>query len=265
MRPLTIRPLMRAQSWPPGPAWVVLPTYNERANLEPFVLALESVLNHVAPEHAVLVVDDCSPDGTGDVAERLAGTHPSVHVLHRPAKSGLGPAYLSGFRYALGEGAALVIEMDADFSHQPHHVPALIDAAREADVVVGSRYVPGGAVRDWGPVRRLVSRAGCWYARTVLGVQVRDLTGGFKCFRREVLTSLDLSAVRSRGYAFQVELTYRALVAGFRVREVPITFQERRVGRSKMSRRIILEAIWMVPWLRFQLRRERLAGKFLSR
>jgi len=242
---------MCAQMWPPGPVWVVLPTYNERPNLEPLVLAVRSVLDQCAPEHAILVVDDCSQDGTGEVADRLAGSDPHVRVLHRVEERGLGPAYLSGFRRALGEGAALVIEMDADFSHDPGHLPSLIEAARDADLVLGSRYVPGGGVHNWGAGRRLVSRAGCWYARTVLDVELRDLTGGFKCFRREVLEALDLDGVRSRGYAFQVELTYRALTAGFRVKEVPILFNERRAGRSKMTRRIVLEAMWMVPRLRF--------------
>jgi dolichol-phosphate mannosyltransferase len=246
---------MCAQMWPPGPVWVVLPTYDERPNLEPLLRAVRSVLDRCAPEHVILVVDDCSPDGTGELADRLAESDPHVRVLHRVEQRGLGPAYLSGFRHALGEGAALVIEMDADFSHDPRYLPDLIDAAREADLVLGSRYVPGGGVRDWGPGRRLVSRTGCRYARTVLGVELRDLTGGFKCFRREVLEALDLDGVRSRGYAFQVELTYRALAAGFRVKEVPILFSERRAGRSKMSRRIMLEAMWMVPRLRFGGRR----------
>jgi dolichol-phosphate mannosyltransferase len=246
---------MCAQTWPPGSVWVVLPTYNERTNLEPLVLELRSVLDRCAPEHVILVVDDSSPDGTGEVADRLAERDPHLRVLHRASKGGLGAAYLSGFRRALREGAALVIEMDADFSHEPRHLPDLIEAAREADLVLGSRYVPGGDVREWGPGRRLVSRAGCWYARAVLDVGVRDLTGGFKCFRREVLEALDLDAVRSRGYAFQVELTYRALAAGFRVKEIPIVFTERRAGQSKMSRGILLEAVWMVPRLRLGGRR----------
>ena len=240
--------------WPPGPVWVVVPTYNERPNLEPLVASVRSVLDECAPDHVVLVVDDCSEDGTGAVADRLASSDPRLRVLHRTGERGLGPAYLSGFRYALAERAALVIEMDADFSHDPRHLPALIEAARDADLVLGSRYVPGGGVRDWGPGRRLVSRAGCGYARRLLGVDLRDLTGGFKCFRREVLEALDLDGVRSRGYAFQVELTYRAWRAGFRVKEVPILFTERRAGRSKMSRRIMLEAMWMVPRLRFDSR-----------
>jgi dolichol-phosphate mannosyltransferase len=246
--------------WPPGPLWVVLPTYNERANLEPLVASLRSVLSACAPDHSILVVDDRSPDGTGALADRLAAADPQVQVLHGAGKRGLGRAYLAGFRRALASGAALVVEMDADFSHDPSYLPAMIEAARDADLVLGSRYVPGGGVRNWGPVRRLVSRGGCWYARAVLGVDVRDLTGGFKCFRRELLEALDLGSVRSQGYAFQVELTYRALQRGFRVKEIPIVFSERRVGESKMSRRIMLEAIWMVPRLRlgrgFGLRRK---------
>ena len=238
------------RDWPPGPVWVVLPTYNERENLEPVVAGVLAALAPVAPDHRVLVVDDSSPDGTGDLADRLAAGNPAVRVLHRPRKEGLGQAYIAGFRLALAEGAALVVEMDADLSHDPAHLPAMIAAAREADLVLGSRYVAGGAVRNWGTTRRMVSRGGCWYARVVLGVDVRDLTGGFKCFRREVLEVIDLDRVRSQGYAFQVELTYRALQHGFRVREIPITFTDRRVGQSKMSRRIVLEAMWMVPTLR---------------
>ncbi len=242
------------QTWPPGPVWIVVPTYDERPNIEPLVGAVHSALEAAAPEHLVLVVDDNSPDGTGDVADRIAETDARVRVLHRPEKRGLGRAYLAGFRLALDEGAVLVIEMDADFSHDPAYLPEMIEAARGADLVLGSRYVPGGQVHNWGKVRRLVSRGGCLYASTVLDVDVRDLTGGFKCFRREVLETLDLATVRSEGYAFQVELTYRALQAGFRVAEVPITFTERRRGKSKMSRRIMLEAISMVPRLRLSRR-----------
>jgi len=237
-------------SWPPGPVWVIIPTYDERDNIEPLVASVRSSLESCAPEHHLLVVDDNSPDGTGRIADQIARSDEHVKVLHREGKRGLGQAYLAGFRFALDHGAALVIEMDADFSHDPAYLPRLIGAAQEADLVIGSRYVSGGAVRNWGPLRRLVSRGGCWYARTVLGVEVRDLTGGFKCFRRAVLEAIDLGSIRSRGYAFQVELTYRAIERGFRVAEVPITFTERRVGSSKMSRAIVLEAIWMVPRLR---------------
>jgi dolichol-phosphate mannosyltransferase len=238
------------RAWPPAPVWVILPTYNERANLEPLIAAVREALEQCAPNHTILIVDDGSPDGTGELAGRLAASDPHVSVLHRAEKRGLGRAYLAGFRRALDQGAALVIEMDADFSHDPSYLPQMIDAARDADLVLGSRYVDGGGVRNWGPIRRLVSRGGCWYASRVLSVDVRDLTGGFKCFRREVLESLELESVRSQGYAFQVELTYRALMAGFRVTEIPIVFSERRGGESKMSRRILLEAIWMVPRLR---------------
>jgi dolichol-phosphate mannosyltransferase len=237
---------------PAGPVWVVLPTYNERENLEPLVTAVRSVLDGAAPDHVILIVDDASPDGTGELADTLAARDPRVRVLHRPRKDGLGQAYAAGFEVALAGGAELIVEMDADFSHDPSHLPALIGAARDADLVLGSRYVAGGGIRNWGRLRTFVSRGGCWYARTVLGVGVRDLTGGFKCFRRAVLEALDLRAIRSQGYAFQVELTYRALQLGFRVSELPIVFADRRVGQSKMSRRIVLEAIWMIPALRFK-------------
>jgi dolichol-phosphate mannosyltransferase len=238
------------ERWPPGPVWVILPTYNERQNLESLVDAVQTSLTDSGAVHRILIVDDNSPDGTGEIADGLAAADERVHVLHRPAKSGLGRAYLAGFEYAMNNGAALLIEMDADFSHDPAYLPDMIEAARTTDLVLGSRYVPGGGVHNWGSVRRFVSRGGCWYARTVLDVDINDLTGGFKCFRREVLEALDLASVQSEGYAFQVELTYRTLEAGFRVREIPIVFSERRRGESKMSRRIMLEAITMVPRLR---------------
>jgi dolichol-phosphate mannosyltransferase len=243
------------QTWPPGPVWVIVPTYNERPNLEPLVAAARETLEGCASDYSILIVDDNSPDGTGELADRLAASDRRVRVLHGPAKLGLGRAYLAGFRLALAEGAALVIEMDADLSHDPGYLPDMISAARGADLVLGSRYVPGGGVRNWGSVRRLVSRGGCLYARTVLGVDIHDLTGGFKCFRREVLEALDLESVQAEGYAFQVELTYRALEAGFRVKEIPIVFIERRRGESKMSRRIMLEAISMIPRLRLGRKR----------
>jgi dolichol-phosphate mannosyltransferase len=198
----------------------------------------------------VLVIDDSSPDGTGEIADRLAGELNYVGVLHRERKEGLGPAYLAGFRHALAEGVELVLEMDCDFSHDPNDVPRLIAAAQNADVVLGSRYVRGGAVRNWGLVRRFVSAGGSWYARILLGARIRDLTGGFKCYRRQVLETIDLDAIESKGYAFQIETTYRALRAGFEVVEVPITFVDREAGGSKMSRAIVLEAIWKVPSLR---------------
>jgi dolichol-phosphate mannosyltransferase len=228
-------------------ACVCLPTYDERENLEPMLRALREVLG---PDDAVLVIDDNSPDGTGELADRLAAELDFVEVLHRQRKEGLGPAYLAGFRRALERGAELVVEMDCDFSHDPKDVPRLIEAAGNADLVLGSRYVPGGGVENWGLVRRVVSAGGSLYARVLLGVPIRDLTGGFKCFRRSVLEAFDLEAVHSKGYAFQIELTYRALRRGFRVRELPIRFVDREVGGSKMSRGIVLEAIWRVPLLR---------------
>jgi dolichol-phosphate mannosyltransferase len=227
-------------------AVVCLPTYNERENLERMLLALGD------KGVSVLVIDDNSPDGTGELADRLAEELAHVQVLHRDRKEGLGPAYLAGFRRALADGADLVLEMDADFSHDPADVTRLIHWASEADVVLGSRYARGGSIANWGQLRRLVSAGGSRYARRVLGVHVHDLTGGFKCFRREVLEELDLDAITSRGYAFQIETTYRALRAGFRVIEVPITFADRERGGSKMSRRIVLEAIWRVPALRLR-------------
>ena len=228
-------------------ALVCLPTYNEHENLEPMLRALGGILG---PDDRVLVIDDNSPDGTGMLADRLGGELDFRSVLHRDRKKGLGPAYLAGFRRALEDGAELVLELDCDFSHDPKDVPRLLEAAAEADLVLGSRYVPGGGVENWGRVRRLISAGGSLYARLLLGVPVRDLTGGFKCIRRAVLEAIDLDAVHSKGYAFQIELTYRALRRGFRVREVPIRFVDREVGGSKMSRAIVLEAIWKVPLLR---------------
>jgi dolichol-phosphate mannosyltransferase len=228
----------------PG-AVVCLPTYNERENLEPMLHALGDKDVHV------LVIDDNSPDGTGQLADRLAQELDYVSVLHRPAKEGLGPAYIAGFRRALADGAELVLEMDCDFSHDPNDVPRLVAAAGDgADVVLGSRYVAGGGVRNWGLLRRFISAGGSWYARVLLGIPVRDLTGGFKCYRRRALEGIDLDAVHSKGYAFQIETTYRALRAGFGVVEVPITFADREDGVSKMSRTIVAEAIWKVPSLR---------------
>jgi dolichol-phosphate mannosyltransferase len=223
-------------------AVICLPTYDERENLAPVLAAIHEVV----PAVDVLVVDDDSPDGTGRLADELAARDPRVHVLHRAAKQGLGRAYLAGFAWALERGYPLVLEMDADFSHDPRHLPALLAASGGADLVLGSRYVPGGGTVNWGLRRRLISRAGSLYARTLLGVPVRDLTGGFKCFRREVLEAVDLPSVECSGYAFQIELTWRAIRRGFRVVEVPIVFADRRVGRSKMSRRIVLEAIHKV-------------------
>jgi dolichol-phosphate mannosyltransferase len=235
-----------------APAWLILPTYDEAQNLERIVAATLPVLHAAAPAgFRILVVDDDSPDGTGAIADRLAAENEQVEVLHRSHREGLGPAYLAGFARALDAGAGLVLQMDADFSHDPNDVARLLAAVSNgADLALGSRYVAGGAVTDWGPVRRVVSRGGCWYARRVLGVGVRDLTGGFKCFRADALRAIDLPSLRSHGYAFQVELTYRTLQAGFRVVEVPIVFRDRQHGRSKMSWRIAAEAALLVPRLR---------------
>ena len=231
---------------------MILPTYNEAENLEPLVRAALPRLESTGLEHVILVVDDASPDGTGEIADRLAAELSFVQVLHRTGKQGLGRAYIAGFERALAAGAELILEMDADFSHDPADLPRLIAAAETADLALGSRYVPGGRVADWGIVRRTVSRCGSLYARFLLRVPVRDLTGGFKCFRRRVLETIDLAEVHADGYGFQIELTYRALRAGFRVVEIPITFRERRIGESKMTARIALEAVWKVPALRLR-------------
>jgi dolichol-phosphate mannosyltransferase len=237
------------QSAQSNAAWLVLPTYNEAENIEAFVGAVREML---PAGSRVLIVDDNSPDGTGRIADRLAAEHQDVSVLHRARKEGLGPAYIAGFREALAGGAGLILEMDSDFSHDPAYLPRLLEAAKRADVVIGSRYVPGGGVSDWGALRRAISRGGSTYARLMLGVGVRDLTGGFKCLRREVLEAIDLDTIRARGYAFQVEMTFRAIQRGFKVVEVPIVFRDRQVGSSKMDRSIVAEAIWRVPLLRFK-------------
>lgn len=235
----------------PSDVWLVLPTYNEADLIERIVAAASDRL----PEGSrILIVDDASPDGTGDIAESLAARDGRVAVLHRAGKAGIGPAYVAGFREALAGGAALVVQMDADFSHDPAYLPGLLAAAADADVVIGSRYVDGGGVADWGPVRRAMSRGGSAYARGVLGVAVRDLTGGFKVIRREVLEAIDIDSLASRGYLFQVETTYRAIQAGFRVVEVPIVFRDRRVGESKMTGDIVLEAALGVPRMRMRRR-----------
>lgn len=235
-------------------AWLVLPTYNEAENIEAIVRAALPQLASTGLAHRVLVVDDGSPDGTGQIADGLAVELEAVEVLHRDRKEGIGPAYLAGFSYALGAGADLLLEMDSDFSHDPQDLPRLVAATTDADLVLGSRYVDGGGVTDWGIARRLISRGGSLYARMVLGVPVNDLTGGYKCFRREVLETLDLSSVGTDGYGFQIEMTYRTIRAGYRVLEVPILFRDRRVGASKMSARIAVEAFWKVPGLRFRVR-----------
>jgi dolichol-phosphate mannosyltransferase len=234
--------------------WLTVPTYNEVGNIERLVRAVVEQLEQAAPgDFHVLIVDDSSPDGTGEVADRLAEEIPELSVLHR-TKEGLGRAYLAGFEHAVANGAELVAVMDADFSHDPAHLPALLAAAADSDVVLGSRYVEGGQIADWPPLRRLLSRGGSIYARTLLGVHVRDLTGGYKCFHREVLESIDPGSLRSQGYVFNIELTYRALLLGYRVTEIPIVFRDRTEGRSKMSLPVAIEALWLVPRLR-RLRR----------
>jgi dolichol-phosphate mannosyltransferase len=234
-------------------ATVCLPTYNERENLEAMVRALQPL------GVRVLVIDDNSPDGTGEIADRLAGELDFVSVLHRDRKEGLGPAYIAGFRRALADGAELILELDCDFSHDPADIPRLIAACESgADLALGSRYVQGGGTENWGLGRRIVSWGGSFYARLLLGVGIHDLTGGFKCYRRHVLETIDLDAIGSKGYAFQIEITYRALRKGFRVVEVPIRFAERTAGRSKMSRSIVLEGIVNVPLLRLAALRGKL-------
>lgn len=228
--------------------WVVLPTYDEAENLEKIVSA---IADRLPESHRILVVDDNSPDGTGEIADRLARERDDVAVLHRTDKEGIGPAYLAGFAEALAGGASTIVQMDADFSHDPAYLPELIAATRQADLAIGSRYVRGGGVENWGALRRAISRGGSTYARIMLGVGVRDLTGGFKAWRRKALERIDLDQVATRGYAFQVEMTYRALGAGLEVVEVPIIFRDRDLGASKMSRSIFFEAIWRVPAMRF--------------
>jgi len=225
-------------------ATVCLPTYNERENVERMVRSLHAL------GVQVLVIDDSSPDGTGEIADGLADELAGVNVLHRPRKEGLGPAYIAGFRRALADGAELILEMDCDFSHNPADVPRLLAAAEDADLVLASRYVEGGGTENWGLARRIISRGGSLYAQVFLGLPVRDLTGGFKCYRRAVVEALPLDEIHSKGYAFQIETTYRALRKGFTVREVPITFVDRVEGGSKMSRGIVVEAVWKVPALR---------------
>ena len=229
-------------------ALVVLPTYNERENIEPMLAAILEQPHHLS----ILVVDDGSPDGTGEIAERLKSAHPGrIDVLHRSGKLGLGTAYIAGFKWALARGYSHIFEMDCDFSHDPAVLPKLLAATADADLALGSRNIPGGDAPDWSLLRKVISRGGSLYARVVLGLPYHDLTGGFKCFRREVLEALDLDAIRSEGYAFQIELTYRAHQLGFRIREIPIVFVDRRVGQSKMSGRIVQEAMLAVWRMRF--------------
>lgn len=227
---------------------VIVPTYNERDNLPQIVAAVHENLG----EADLLVVDDNSPDGTGAVADELATKDTRLHVLHRAGKQGLGTAYVAGFKWALHRDYSFIFEMDCDFSHDPKYLPVMLERARGgADLVLGSRYIDGGGTVNWGPLRKLISRGGSLYARTILGVGVRDLTGGFKCFRRRVLESIDLDAVSAQGYGFQIEMTYRAVKQGFAVEETPIVFVDRRVGQSKMSKKIFLEALTLVWKLRF--------------
>jgi dolichol-phosphate mannosyltransferase len=231
--------------------WIVIPTYNEAENISPIVRAVTDEMNTIAAgEYQVLIVDDNSTDGTGELGDGLCEELDQVEILHRGAKDGLGRAYIAGFQHALANGAELVIQMDADFSHDPKSLGALLAAAEDADLVLGSRYVPGGSVRNWGMLRKVISRGGSAYARAVLRVNVHDLTGGFKCVRRAVLETIDLASLRADGYVFQIEVTYRAIQSGFDVREVPIVFVDRAVGASKMSWNIALEAMLLVPSLR---------------
>jgi dolichol-phosphate mannosyltransferase len=235
-----------------GRVWVTIPTFNEAGNVERISRAVLAELERCAPgDHRLLIVDDASPDGTGEIADSLAAELPAMEVLHREGKQGLGRAYLAGFEHALAGDAEVVIVMDADFSHNPAHLPQLLAAVSHCDLALGSRYVPGGGIVDWPPLRRLLSRAGSLYARTILGVSIRDLTGGFRCIRREVLETVELPTLRSQGYVFNIELTYRALRAGFQVVEVPIVFCDRTVGESKISLPIAIEALSLVPVLRF--------------
>jgi dolichol-phosphate mannosyltransferase len=236
-----------------GHPWLILPTFDEAENIELIVEASLDVLRDASPDgFRILIVDDDSPDGTGRIADRLSHEHDEVEVLHRTVREGLGPAYVAGFTHALSHGAGYVFEMDSDFSHDPKDLARLLVAVRDggADVALGSRYVAGGAVLDWGLVRRIISRGGSLYAAVILGLTVRDLTGGFKCFRAEVLEAIDLPTVQAYGYAFQVELTHRTIRSGFRVVEVPITFRDRLRGKSKMSAKIAVEAMFLVPRLR---------------
>jgi dolichol-phosphate mannosyltransferase len=251
----------------PARLWLFLPTYNEVGNLDKVVRATVDALERAVPaDWRILVVDDASPDGTGDLADRLAEEFEGVEVLHRTAKDGLGKAYLAGFRHAIEREAEFVIVMDADFSHDPDHLAALIEAAQTSDLVLGSRYVAGGEIMDWPRLRRFLSRFGSIYARAILGVRINDLTSGFRCVRRQVLETIEPSTLRAQGYVFNIELTYRALLAGFTVTEVPIIFRDREAGQSKMSLPIAFEALMLVPRLRWELsgrRREqlRVAGR----
>jgi dolichol-phosphate mannosyltransferase len=233
------------------PVWLIIPTFNEAETLGPLAHAAAKRLQETAGDQwRILVVDDASPDGTGKLADRLTEEIPQLEVLHRSGKAGLGRAYLAGFARALEGGAGVIVQMDADFSHDPASIPVLLAALEDADMVLGSRYVRGGAVEDWGWVRRFISRGGCVYAGRVLDAPIQDMTGGYKAHRRHALEAIDLPSIRSEGYSFQIEVTYRALRSGLRVTECPIVFRDRRLGKSKMSPRIALEAAWLVPRLR---------------
>ena len=235
--------------------WLILPTYNEAENIELLASRAAEVLAEASPDgFRVLIVDDGSPDGTGQLADKLASAHEQIEVLHRTTRAGLGPAYLAGFKHALDGGAGFVMEMDSDFSHDPRDLARLLKAVRDdgADLALGSRYVSGGGIEDWSLQRRVISRGGSLYARTILGLPINDLTGGFKAFRAEVLRAIDLPSVESVGYAFQIELTYRTVKRGFKVVEVPIVFRDRVAGTSKMSWQITAEAAWLVPAMRLR-------------
>ena len=237
--------------------WVCIPTYNERENVAAMATRLLEVFDSSGIDGQVLIVDDGSPDGTGEIADGLSGEYARIHVLHRTSKDGIGPAYRDGFRHALANGADLIMEIDCDFSHDPADVPSLVQAAQHADLVLGSRYTAGGRVEDWGVLRRAISRGGSLYAQVILGMPVHDLTGGFKCFHRDVLEAIPLDEVTGAGYVFQIEMTYRAYLLGYQIVEVPITFSDRERGSSKMSRRIVIEAMALVPRLKWQLGRRR--------
>jgi dolichol-phosphate mannosyltransferase len=236
---------------PVGPVVVVMPTYNERDNIE----AIANRVRSAVPDADLLIVDDNSPDGTGEIADKLASEDPHVHVLHRTGKAGLGTAYIAGFRWALERGYGATVEMDADGSHQPEELPRLLEALAGADLVLGSRYVPGGAVVNWAKSRELLSRAGNTYARLLLGFKLKDATGGYRAFRAATLRRIGLDDVNSQGYCFQIDLARRTILAGLTVTEVPITFVERERGTSKMSKKIVAEALWRVPiWAMGRLR-----------
>ncbi len=228
---------------------IVIPTYNEIENLKPIT---DAVLSKTSANVHILVVDDGSPDGTGKLADQLASANPRLHVLHRTEKQGLGPAYIAGFRWGFEQNFDQVVEMDADFSHNPDFLPTMLGLLAENDFVMGSRYVQGGGTVNWGILRKIISRGGSFYARLILGAPIRDFTGGFNGWNRKVLDSIELSSLEAGGYSFQIELKYRAFKKGFKGKEFPILFEDRRVGKSKMSLKIVIEALSLVPKLRFK-------------